>query len=153
MEKICAICGEELSKKLSYKLSCGTETEPHEFHYECLIKSFNHSYNVERDRKCPYCREKTDYLPLVNGLKKVIPGIHCSYSFYELKIKKEELKEYNITCKHILTRGKRKNEFCGKNCCLGSEYCNIHEKLSKKSQLKFDSKQKFIVKKEENNAQ
>ena len=53
---LCDICGDLKSTGFIQKLDCG-----HEFHYECLIKSFNHSYNVERDRKCPDCREKTDY--------------------------------------------------------------------------------------------
>lgn len=141
----CAICGEELSTKLSHKLNCGTLEDPHIFHYECLLKTFTTTYS-EKNRNCPYCRKKMDYLPLVYGLKKVIPGIHCS--LYDLKDKKGELKDYQIKCRHILTRGNRKNEYCGKNCQLGSEYCSVHSK----SQLKFDSKQNFIVKKQEKDA-
>ena len=63
-------------------------------------------------------------------MKKVVPGIHCS--FYDFKNKKEELKGYQIKCKHVLTRGKRKNEQCGKNCQLGFQYCGIHMKSLKK---------------------
>lgn len=149
MNNTCAICGDNLSVKLSHKLNCGTPGEPHEFHYECLLKTFSCN-NTEKNRNCPYCRKKIDYLPLVYGLKKVVPGIHCS--FYDLKNKKEELKGYQVKCKHILTRGKRKNEECGKNCKLGFQYCGIHHKSLKNSQLKFDSKQQLIIKKQDNNA-
>jgi hypothetical protein len=150
MDNICAICGDYLNVKLTHKLNCGTPEEPHEFHYECLLKTFNYNHNIEKDRNCPYCRKKIDYLPLVYGLKKVVPGIHCPY--HDLKNKKEELKGYQIKCKHILTRGKRKHEMCGKNCQLGSEYCGVHLKSFKNSQFKFDSKQKCIVIKQKKNS-
>lgn len=149
MDNICAICGENLSTKLIHKLNCGTLGEPHEFHYECLLKTFTSTYS-EKNKNCPYCRKKIDYLPLVYGLKKIVPGIHCS--FYDIKDKEEELKKYQVKCKHILTRGNRKNEMCGKNCKLGFEYCGIHLKSIKKSQLKFDSKNKVVVKKQGENA-
>lgn len=139
----CAICGEDLSNRFIHRLSCGTSEEPHEFHYECLLKTFIIT-NYEKDRGCPYCRKKTDYLPLVYGLKKVIPGIHCSY--HDLKNKKEELKNYQVRCKHILTRGARKHEECEKSCQLGFQYCINH--LKSNPQLKFDLKKKFIVKKQ-----
>lgn len=132
LEEDCAICGLALNEKYPHKLECG-----HCFHYECLIKSFG-TYNVEKNRNCPYCRKKTNYLPLIYGLKKIIPGIHCS--FYELKDKKEELKNYQIKCNHILTRGKRKHEQCGKNCKLGYQQCGIHHKF----QIKFDKKVSVI---------
>ena len=132
LEEDCAICGLALSEKYPHKLDCG-----HSFHYECLMKSFG-NYNVEKNRNCPYCRKKTNYLPLIYGLKKIIPGIHCS--FYELKDKKEELKEYQIKCNHVLTRGKRKHEQCGKNCKLGYQQCGLHHK----SQIKFDKKVNVI---------
>ena len=141
MNNTCAICGDDLSNKLCHKLECGPPNEPHEFHYECLLKTFSYS-NTDKGRNCPYCRSKTGYLPLVYGLKRVLPGIHCSY--YDQKDKLEELKGYQVKCKHILTRGKRKNEMCGKNCHLGSQYCGNHIK----SQLKFDSNHKNIVKKQ-----
>lgn len=149
MNNICAICGDDLSTRLTHKLTCGTQAEPHEFHYECLLKTFTANYS-EKNRNCPYCRTKIDYLPLVYGLKRIVPGVHCS--FYDIKDKKEELKKYQVKCKHVLTRGKRKHEMCGKNCQLGSEYCGIHLKSIEKSQLKFDSKLKIVVKKQEKNA-
>jgi len=138
-----------LSIRLTHKLTCGTHGEPHEFHYECLLKTFSDNC-PEKDRNCPYCRKKIDYLPLVYGLKRIVPGVHCS--FLELNSKKEELKKYQVKCKHILTRGKRKHEICGKSCQLGSEYCSTHLKSIEKSQLKFDSKNKIIVKKQGGNA-
>jgi hypothetical protein len=148
MNNICAICGDDLSIRLTHKLTCGTHGEPHEFHYECLLKTFSDNC-PEKDRNCPYCRKKIDYLPLVYGLKRIVPGVHCS--FLELNSKKEELKKYQVKCNHILTRGKRKHETCGKSCQLGSEYCSTHLKSIEKSQLKFDSKHKIIVKKQGEN--
>lgn len=136
-EEDCSICGLQLNEKFQYKLPCN-----HIFHYECLLKTF--ITNSEKDRGCPYCRKKTDYLPLVYGLKKVVPGIHCSY--HDLKNKKEELKNYQVRCKHILTRGARKHEECGKSCQLGFQYCINH--LKSNPQFKFDSNKKFIVKKQ-----
>ena len=62
----CAICGLLLKDKYTHKLVCS-----HEFHYECLLKTFqlnNSSYH--KKNHCPYCRHKCDYLPPVNGLKK-----------------------------------------------------------------------------------
>ena len=78
----CAICGDPMTDKFVHKLKC-----EHEFHYECLMKSFG-TYNIEKNRNCPYCRKPTVYLPLVNGLKKVTPGVHCS--IHNLKKKKKK---------------------------------------------------------------
>ena len=62
MEDICSICGDGLCKQYSHKLNCG-----HEFHYDCLMKSFKGARNTN----CPYCRSLNNLLPLVNGIKKV----------------------------------------------------------------------------------
>ena len=147
LEEDCAICGLALNEKYPHKLDCG-----HSFHYDCLMKSFG-TYNVEKNRNCPYCRKKTNYLPLIYGLKKIIPGVHCS--LYEIKDKKEELKGYQIKCNHVLTRGKRKHEQCGKNCKLGFKFCSFH--IDKNT--KFDKKvnvvkvKKQITKENDNQAE
>lgn len=142
MDDICAICGDNITCRLSHKLNCGPKDQPHEFHYECLMKN---SFNTpDKGIKCPYCRINIGFLPLVNGLKKITPGIHCSPYFHDIQEKKKELIKYQVKCNHILTRGKRKNQLCGKNCKLGSNYCGLHIKN------KFDSQQNcIIIKKQE----
>lgn len=131
-EEDCGICGLELSDKFSYTLNCG-----HKFHYECLMKSFNnisYTINSKKNNQCPYCRKNSECLPLVNGLKKVIPGVHCNINSSSIDDKKQELKEkYSQKCGYTLTRGKNKGEYCGKNCVLGYGYCKIHlEKMKNK---------------------
>lgn len=129
-EEDCGICGLGLSEKISYKLNC-----KHVFHYECLMKSFNNtSYNKKCSNICPYCRKNSEYLPLINGLKKIIPGVHCNISSYEIDSLKTELKEkYSHKCGFTLSRGKNKGELCGKTCILGYGYCRPHlDKVKKK---------------------
>ena len=64
----CFICNEKIDISYKHKLKCN-----HEFHYECLIKSFQNTPKLNKEvNHCPYCRKKSDYLPLVNGLKKII---------------------------------------------------------------------------------
>jgi hypothetical protein len=112
----CAICGLSLCKKFSYKLPCN-----HMFHYECLVKTFD---NVNKNR-CPYCREKSHYLPVVNGIKKLLPGVH--YGDIET-MQKLEYNHVNTKCEYIFTKGKNKGNKCGKNCKLGYNVCNSHFK-------------------------
>lgn len=128
-EEECGICGLELNDKFSYKLDCG-----HAFHYDCLLKSFsNTSNNKKYSNFCPYCRKNSTYLPLVNGLKKIIPGVHCSIETNAINSKKNELKIYNNKCGYTLTRGKNKGQLCEKNCVLGYGYCKLHlEKMKSK---------------------
>jgi hypothetical protein len=124
-EEDCSICGIPLKDKYQYKLSCN-----HVFHYECLLKTFVHSkqtdfYSGKYKNKCPYCRGKCEYLPIVNGLNKVIVDIHYKYEKPELKCTR---------CKAVLQRGKNKGNVCNKKCLLGYEYCGLHKK-----QMKFDN--------------
>ena len=131
-EEDCGVCGLELNDKFSYTLDCG-----HKFHYECLMKSFNsipYTINSKKNNQCPYCRKHSEYLPLVNGLKKVIPGVHCKILGHEIDDKKKLLKNnYDQKCGYALTRGKNKGEACGKNCMLGYGYCKTHlEKMKSK---------------------
>ena len=122
----CGICGSDLNDKYSHKLTCN-----HEFHYECLIKSFQNTPKLNKEvNHCPYCRVKSDYLPLVNGLKRVIPGVHCTDKpFGHIVWVQDSLKnDFSVPCQHILTRGKNKDSTCGKNCFLGYNYCKVHKK-------------------------
>lgn len=111
----CSICGDTLKNDLTHKLKCG-----HEYHYKCLFQSFISMppYN----NGCPYCRSPDNLLPLVNGIKKVIPGVHDISNLNNFE---------NHTCNHILTRGKNKGSKCSKKCKLGYDYCNSHNKNKK----------------------
>jgi hypothetical protein len=124
MSEECAICGLDVDDKFSYKLSCN-----HVFHYECIMKTFQNSPKKYKKQfnHCPYCRLKTGYLPLINGLKKIIPGVHCDFSSKSINDKKNTLKtEHSVKCQHILTRGKNKGNLCNKNCSLGYNTCKAH---------------------------
>ena len=120
----CGICGLPINDKFSHTLVCN-----HTFHYECLMKSFQNTPKYKKDiyNHCPYCRKNSDYLPLVNGLKKVVPNVHCHNNTSSIKEKKEDLKNnYSNRCEFILTRGKNKGNTCGKNCSLGYNTCKTH---------------------------
>lgn len=119
----CGICGLSIDDKFSHTLKCN-----HTFHYECLMKSFQSTHKYKKEyNHCPYCRKNTDYLPLVNGLKKVVPNVHCINTTSNIKEKKEELKNnYSNRCEFLLTRGKNKGNSCGKNCNLGYNTCKTH---------------------------
>ncbi len=126
----CGICGLSIKDKYSYTLACN-----HTFHYECLMKSFQNTHKYKKEyNHCPYCRKNSDYLPLVNGLKKVVPNVHCLNNTNSIKEKKELLKNnYSNRCEFILSRGKNKGNPCGKNCSLGYGYCKTHlEKMKNK---------------------
>jgi hypothetical protein len=119
----CGICGLSIDDKFSHTLKCN-----HTFHYECLMKSFQNTHKYKKEyNHCPYCRKNSEYLPLVNGLKKVVPNVHCHNNTSNIKEKKEELKNnYSNRCEFLLTRGKNKGNSCGKNCSLGYNTCKIH---------------------------
>ena len=120
----CGICGLEIKDKYSHKLICN-----HKFHYECLMKSFQNTPKLKKEcNHCPYCRAKTCYLPLINGLRKVIPGVHCNTFGSSVAAAKESLiNNYSVHCQHILIRGKNKGKTCGKNCFIGYKYCKAHK--------------------------
>ena len=119
----CGICGSDLNDKYTHKLTCN-----HIFHYECLMKSFQNIPKHKKERNhCPYCREKYEFLPLVNGLKKVIPGVHCNTFGQSISETKLSLKnDYSKRCGFILTRGKNKGNECSKNSHFGYTYCKNH---------------------------
>ena len=68
-------------------------------------------YNYEKTNNCPLCRQNIELLPVVNGLKKLIRGIHYTSEEY-----KNELNYENKPCKHILKSGKNKGQTCNCNC-------------------------------------
>ena len=112
----CGICGGYLVDEHCETLKCD-----HKFHYECIMKSFK---KMKQDKyahpnRCPYCREKSGYLTIVNGLTSLIPKIHYDPS--------EGKPVYQSTrCSHILTRGNRKGLLCDKKCKIGSVTCRLH---------------------------
>ena len=124
-EEDCSICGLDLKDKFCYQLKCS-----HEFHYECLMKTFisNPKTNKDNNNLCPYCRGKSDYLPIVNGLKKLIIGVHVN-SINDCYDENGLSKNKNESCKYILKRGKNKGNECSKNCFLGYKYCKVHKNI------------------------
>lgn len=114
----CSICG-ECNDEVFHKLKCR-----HTFHYNCLYLSFKNMKNLS----CPYCRSTNNSLPIISGIKKVIPNIHLGY-YNKNKELLETYKNFKIEkCNHILQRGNNKGEVCGKNCKLGYKYCGTHYK-------------------------
>ena len=109
----CSICGDNLEEKYNHKLICG-----HTFHYECLMLSFKAMKNTS----CPYCRSPNNFLPLVNGLKKIHNGIHDMEGWENYENKK---------CLHILQRGKKSGKQCSRYCHIGMDYCLLHNNKHK----------------------
>ena len=116
-EEDCAICGISLKDKYTHTLSCN-----HKFHYECLLKTFISNSKYEKKR-CPYCKTKCNNLPMINGIKKPLIGIH-----YNTIDELNNLEINNVKCNHVLLKGKRKGQECGKNCKIGYNVCQAHFK-------------------------
>tara|TARA_B110000285_G_C15070484_1_gene587626 strand:- start:644 stop:1030 length:387 start_codon:yes stop_codon:yes gene_type:complete len=114
--EICNICGDYLNNKLIYTTKCN-----HVFHYECLQKSLQNSF--DKHNSCPLCRQNIDLLPVVNGLKKLIRGIHYTSIEY-----KNSLNYINTPCNHVLKSGKNKGQVCNRNCKIGYNVCSKHFK-------------------------
>ena len=111
VKEICSICYDE-NDEYVHTLKCN-----HSFHYNCLLLSFKNMKN----NHCPYCRSTENYLPVINGVKKIFPEIHDT--------KDIDIENYSIQkCEKILTRGKNKGNQCSKNCKLGSNFCSVHSK-------------------------
>ena len=107
----CSICGDNLTDEgYKHTLKCG-----HSFHYQCLLLSFK----TMRNTSCPYCRSTNNTLPLVNGLKKLHPGIHDMEGWEEYENKK---------CLHISEKGKNKGKQCSFNKLPNCYLCKKHNK-------------------------
>ena len=112
----CNICGSPLNYKFSHRLDCN-----HIYHYECIQKTFLLS---RQKCKCPLCGKDSNGLPIVNGLPKLIKGIHYM----------DILPDYvSLPCTQLLKSGKRKGEECRTKCMLGMNVCNRHHKLQLKN--------------------
>ena len=107
----CGICGDDYSKNIMYKLPCN-----HEFHYDCLIKTFQYSNN--KYNSCPYCRRKVGYLSVPEGRTPVkyinSPTLLITGGY---------------KCKAILKSGKRCGQECGSNVVSSYNLCKRHLKL------------------------
>jgi len=112
-DELCGICGDGLFTKFSISLPCN-----HNYHYECIYESCSVSKSRGRHR-CPYCGYNYKLLEPVNGLKSLKHGVHWD-------IHKPEYE--NIKCNHILTRGGRSGDPCGKSCQTGYYKCVAHNK-------------------------
>ena len=121
----CMICGDLMNSMYSVKLEC---PHSHEFHYECILKTYTAIYKSSHKYRnhCPYCREKSGLLPIVNGLTKAVTGIH-----YVLGQEPPDISK--VRCQHTLTKGIRKGELCDKKCQLGYTLCKVHQKATHKS--------------------
>lgn len=112
-DELCGICGDPLYTKYSISLPCN-----HNYHYECINDSCLLSKKMGC-QTCPYCGYNFKVLKPVNGLKKLKYGVHW-YS-------ESDTSHYtNVKCNHIMKRGKRVGEECGKYCQLGYTKCTVH---------------------------
>lgn len=116
LEICCSICGDNFKSELCHTLECG-----HKFHYNCLLLTFKNL----RCNGCPYCRSKNNILPIVNGLKKPLVGIHAS-KIDDIFDDDGVMKYKSKPCNALLKRGPNKGKECGKNCKLGYDKCRVH---------------------------
>ena len=116
----CDICGDLLNDKCVIKLNCN-----HSFHYECVMKSFQ--CDKKKHNKCPLCRQTHGLLPIVNGLPKLIRGIHYIDAMPQ---------HTEVRCCELLKSGKRKGLPCGCKCMIGMNICKRHHVSNLKQQEK-----------------
>ena len=119
-KKECMICGESLDQGYVEHLTCD-----HAFHYECLCKSYMTSRKWKGrhcKNRCPYCSATSGYLSHVNGLKKLVKGIHYNPEDTEAP------SYVSVKCGHILSRGKNKGTPCNRTCQVGFYACKLHNK-------------------------
>jgi hypothetical protein len=111
VDNFCDICGEAHNLKYVHTLDCN-----HCFHYDCIMKTF--MMDIKKYNKCPLCRKSSGLLPLINGLPKIIKGIHYITEYPS---------NYQSTkCSVILKSGKRKGQECGSKCIVGFDMCKRH---------------------------
>jgi len=122
-EICCDICGDPHKLKYVQTLKCN-----HSYHYECIMKSF--MCDRKRGNRCPLCRQSHGLLSLVNGLPKLVKGIH----YIDLT---KGLPTYKCEpCDSILKSGKRKGLQCGSKCMLGFSMCKRHHTAKLKKEDK-----------------
>ena len=124
-EVCCDICGDLHKLKYVQTLKCN-----HSYHYECILKSF--MSDRKNFNQCPLCRQCHGLLPLVNGLPKLVKGVHY------MDLTKGLPKYECIPCNSILKSGKRKGLQCGSKCMLGFTMCKRHYTAKLKKEDKID---------------
>ena len=126
-EICCDICGDPHSLKYVQTLKCN-----HSYHYECIMKAF--MCDRKRSNQCPLCRQSHGLLPLVNGLSKLVKGIHY------IDLTKGLPKYECIPCDSILKSGNRKGSQCGSKCMIGFTMCKRHHTAKLKNDKKIKNK-------------
>ena len=117
----CDICGDAHKDKFMITLNCN-----HSFHYECVMKSFQCDKKASGNN-CPLCRQTHGLLPVVNGLPKLIRGIHYINAMPQ---------HTQVRCCELLKSGKRKGLPCGCKCMIGMNVCKRHHVSNLKQQEK-----------------
>ena len=129
----CPICYESLDTT-EITIKCG-----HKFHYKCILTAFKSNLTQRGEshnnvRKCPYCRNYSGYLPLIENTYP-IKGIHVEHYEIELYLLRndfEKIKEITskyidkTKCNSILKTGNNKGYQCKKNKKKGEDYCHLH---------------------------
>ena len=140
-EPLCLLTNLPLDKN-SIKLSCS-----HEFNllplYKEVVQQKTHTVSsyLNTDKlaynqiKCPYCRQKMDYLlPHVRLNKEMgfISGVNAP----------EKMCMEFHTCKHTFKSGKNKDQYCSKAAYFDVTgcYCNTHHAYALKQKMKKSSK-------------
>ena len=126
-EICCDICGDPHKLKYVQTLKCN-----HSYHYECILKAF--MCDKKKHNQCPLCRQSHGLLPLVNGLPKLVKGVH----YMDLT---KGLPKYECTpCNSTLKSGKRKGLQCGSKCMIGFTMCKRHYTAKLKKEDKENKK-------------
>ena len=142
-ENICLLSNMPLDKNC-IKLPCN-----HTFNFYALYKevinqkTYTPSSHLNTDRlyihqiKCPYCRQKCDYLlphVKINDNVNFIIGVN-SPEKYSMSYHK---------CEYIMKSGKNKNNKCSKSAFYIDDncYCNKHHSIIKKKEEKKHEKEK-----------
>ena len=125
-ENCCLVCGEMFEAEDKVTLTC-----KHSFCYDCLLESYkgkNCTYNnyTSSQRRCPYCRAATGYLPLKEGMKP-LKGIHREYKSVKKSIFNGGKTGYYPTCQAILKSGPNKGLACNCKCAPGKTVCGRHK--------------------------
>jgi len=129
-ENDCPICYDTLDTN-DITIKCG-----HKFHYNCILNTFKSdvSKNIRHIRKCPYCRNDSGYLPLIENTYP-FKGIHVEYfeiQLYLLRNDFDKIKEITskyidkTKCNSILKTGLNKGYQCKKNKKKDLDFCHLH---------------------------
>jgi len=140
-ENICLLSNMPLDKNY-IKLPCNHKFNFYPLYKEVINqKTYTPSSHLNTDRlyihqiKCPYCRQKCDYLlphVKINDNIKFIIGVNSP----------EKYSMSSHTCEYIMKSGKNKNNKCSKSAYyIGDKcYCDKHHSIIKKKEEKKQEK-------------